>query len=385
MATPNPLAPLRSLVIEASSQLAISKRQGQINQPGVIYTAWTESDASTISEGPSGSNNPVALQITAKPTTEYAISQFKVSGTCIYPPTLPRGLAEYRLLGCPKGATDKACIVSSKVWQEILPLKNPPQDEIISFTAIEFTLPAQFTDKVCPLPFRLAGDFEWKVVHEATKQGDIILQTPLKTDLRLTSVEIVGTTSTRLEFVWLCGPALASANTIGGSFLRTGVDLAGSYPIDLLRLFLPTPVELREASMYAGNFRDWWFKHIDTRLRATTIVYNLFSGKSSFGTGCCGGSFTWSRFARLVPFDGTPTLETCLVNSFDIAALTQLGCALLVDAESTSLLDTNWICKSPFGKIQPGMPFGITGQTIPAAPYPPRINNPWFVATGKLF
>jgi hypothetical protein len=179
MATPNPLAPLTSLVIEASSQLAISKRQGQINQPGVIFTTWTEYDASTIPEGPSGSINPVALKITAEPTAEYSIPQLKVSGTCAYPPTLPRGPGTYRLVGCPKGVTEKSCIISSNVWQEILPPKNPPQDEIKSFTAEEFTLPAQFTDKVSPLPFRLAGDFEWKVVDEATKQGNIILQTPL--------------------------------------------------------------------------------------------------------------------------------------------------------------------------------------------------------------
>ena len=69
---------------------------------------------------------------------------------------------------------------------------------------------------------------------------------------------------------------------------------------------------------------------------------------------------------------------TC--NCYDLAAIMQLGCCLLLSSAGYELLDSRWVYQEPNGYINQCELFGWS------ATYPlyPGVNNPFFLNSSKL-
>lgn len=81
----------------------------------------------------------------------------------------------------------------------------------------------------------------------------------------------------------------------------------------------------------------------------------------------CGGSFDFAECLKVSSFPSNGLKpQATLVNSFDIAVLTQLGMALLLSGAGDEHLNTNWVTKAPYGYLKPAMPIGLVGTDIPA-------------------
>lgn len=373
----NMTSSISKIVIEATTEVAVLNNNGSIIQPGTVFEAWQEASATANVDGLSGSSMPIAFKIPKDKVSDYNIPKLKITGTCLYPKNYPRA-ATCKLVGILKRAPEDTPLISSKPWSIALPTTSPPSDQLLPLLAEEFTMPAAFTDQPCPVPFRVAGDFQWAVVcilpggtrSNVTlffREADSLVQS-LKYDK-----------DTRLEVIWLKGPASAGPSTSPASFVRTAIDLCGSYPIDLLRLYLPNPVDLTTFINDPGpklDYRDWWVQQSLKRLPASGFIYNTIAGKSGFEVGCCGGSFALKEFTTQALSTSSP--EPALINSFDLAALTQLAFSLLVDKQGIEVQYNRWVCKTQFGTMKPGMPFGLTDKTSPSVSWPQGVNNPYF-------
>jgi len=190
--------------------------------------------------------------------------------------------------------------------------------------------------------------------------------------------------TTRLEFNWLLGPAVSAENFIPISDMRSGINLGGVYPINLLRLFLPQPPEFVPVPDFDKVCLQWWMSNCLKKIPTSRFLYDTIIGKSGFGAGCCGGSFRFDEFQRAAfPINSASAPPPLLVNSFDLASLVQLASCLLVGENGDEKLNSKWVCKSPFGVQKPGVPFGITDKTVPAVPWPKGLNNPYFSGEGE--
>lgn len=205
---------------------------------------------------------------------------------------------------------------------------------------------------------------------------------------------------TRLEFFWLHSPALRGQNLDPNRFVSAAVDFDGVYPVELLRLFLPQPADLLtlvDHERGSGDFRDWWLMQAIRRLPVHRFAYNTMSGRSGFGVGCCGGSFALKEYAQhaftVSGANWPPQYQSLtipaidprplLLNSFDLAALVQLAYSLLLDHRGWEAQPTRWVCKTPFGKIAPSMPYGYSTSYTPTVSWERGINNPYFWGMSK--
>ena len=372
---------ISQIVIEATTEIAVLKNDNTVLQPGSIFKAWQETSTTANVEGVSGSLMPIALKIPTDKISSYSLSKLRVTGKCVYPTEYPR-IVECRLVGTLKRAPQDTPSISSKPWSIALPTTNPPSDQLQDFVAEEFSIPAVFAVQPCPFPFRIAGDFQWEIIctipngMQSNFTFSIVAADSLVAPLSYDK-------ETRLEIVWLKGPAPAGPTTAPGSFVRTVVDLCGSYPIDLLRLYLPSPTDLATFTKEPDtklDYRDWWLQQSLKRLPADVLLYDMIAGKSRFGMGCCGGSFMLKELTTHVL--SMSNTQPALINSFDLAALIQLAYGLLVDTQGIEVQYNRWVCKTPFGSMSAGLPFGLTDKTTPAASWPQGINNPYFWGHG---
>ncbi|KAJ4287282.1 hypothetical protein N0V90_012680 [Kalmusia sp. IMI 367209] len=351
--------------VSAVSAIPVANSTNTVEQPEFSFEAWSEADPDLFIDGSTGSTKPIGLRVPSAPTATLNLN-LEITGLCVYPIEWPRGKQTCQLKGTlnsdPKGST----VILSETWEVVLPDSNPktPISLPLGGTAPALrtlTTTAPFDKDICPVPFRIAGDFEWECVN--TKDNTV---QPIKLEK-----------FARLEFNWLLGPAVSGDNTVAGSFLRSGANLNGVYPINLLRLFLPHPTEFSTVPNFAKVHLQWWINNCLRRIPASRIIYDTIVGKSGFGVGCCGGSFKFEEFYKAA-FPADPTAPPTLINSFDLAALAQLVCCLSVDEDGDELWNSKWVCKSPFGPQKQGMPFGINDKTVPAITWPQGVNNPFF-------
>lgn len=194
-------------------------------------------------------------------------------------------------------------------------------------------------------------------------------------------IDLKGDQKTRLELYWLNTNAPVGSSLIPSAVMKTGIDMQGTFPVQLLRLFVPHPTEFTGFAKFIESYDRWWAKQVISKIGAGGFIYNTISGKSAFGIGSCGGSFDMTECLRVssFPSNTTGSFQPTLVNSFDLSALIQLGIALLLSGNGTELLDTHWVCKSPYGYLQPGMPVGLDDKSVPSVTWASGgVNNPFF-------
>lgn len=137
-------------------------------------------------DGQSGARAPIALKIPTTRVDSYQIPGLRVLGTCSYPANYPR-VAQCRLVGELMGAPENTPAIISRPWSISLPTSNSPtQNRELGFInptsqvasgAGGFEISAIIKDKPCPVPFRLAGDFQWRI--ECVNIPNGTLTTPL--------------------------------------------------------------------------------------------------------------------------------------------------------------------------------------------------------------
>jgi hypothetical protein len=182
------------------------------------------------------------------------------------------------------------------------------------------------------------------------------------TDFRK-AIKIAAPTPTRLELCWVkSGPPAGPQNV--------HVNFEGAYPIGLFRMFLPSPGEI--ASIPNGKApNDWyvqrsmnriwnWSGNKDVPVRVP-FRYDVVGGMANFGVGAFGGSFRLKRFLDNMFYN---------VNCYDMAALAQLACSILLDWDGTEVLMSSWVFQQPCGYINSGQLFGW--------PEYPDCNNPFW-------
>lgn len=96
-----------------------------------------------------------------------------------------------------------------------------------------------------------------------------------------------------------------------------------------------------------------------------------YGGKSYYGMAGEGGSFMLSQW--LVSFQP-------LCNCYDLAAISQLACAILVDQAGEELVLSDWIYQEPNGFINSGPLYGrVTGGLNMTC------NNPFWAQSGMYY
>ncbi|EAW15337.1 uncharacterized protein ACLA_060040 [Aspergillus clavatus NRRL 1] len=348
------VSPLRIKCITAVPELVVSNSKGVAQQPSVPLEIWS-SDGADVRDKPAGSLKPVALELAKKAQERYTL-KLTIKGTCIFPEPWPR-TATCQLQGTVKGSTDK--IITSEDWTVVLDPTSPPKRESREFEFSNLTVPSPFKEGIPPVPNSLAGDIKWKIVIPG---GDP------KNDLEQRN-------TTRVEFCWLYGPAPTGPSLIRTSLERTVVDFQGKYPIGLLRAVLPTRNQLQaqpdpkpdpDPALPAGP-EGWWIQYCERWLWKSGLIYNTISGRSAFGMGYCGGSFDLEEFVLIMNITD-PTAKRTLVNSFDVTAIAQLALMLAAHRQTNDLWATHWVCKAPFGYINPTIPLALGVE----------VNNPFY-------
>lgn len=190
----------------------------------------------------------------------------------------------------------------------------------------------------------------------------------------------------RLEICWLHSFAPVGPTVWASGVLRTAIDLQGVYPIGLLRWALPRPTDLSTELGFDKKFSRWWASFIVRKVNSGFFVYDTIAGKSAFGMGACGGSFDLNECLLRcfsAPTNPFVVAKPILINSFDLAALIQLGSGLLLQGAAGEVLDSQWVCKSPFGFSQTVNPIGLSPTSIPPIDAM-GVNNPFFYGLGRV-
>lgn len=90
------------------------------------------------------------------------------------------------------------------------------------------------------------------------------------------------------------------------------------------------------------------------------LQYDTTSGGSSYNMGHCGGSFdlkTWVDNPK--PF----------LNCYDLAGISQLGCCILVETDSSDALQSLWVFQYPYGYILKGALYGWVAKGLCNNPF----------------
>lgn len=183
--------------------------------------------------------------------------------------------------------------------------------------------------------------------------------------------DLLAIQATRLELCWASSPAPSGPGFVQSSVMRTQLNLGGIYPIKLIRQFFPAPPEFTNVANFLNTFAQWYARRTVQKVWDWgnpnvngRPYYNSIGGESHYNMGSCGGSF---------PLDDWFNVQSTSCVCFDLAAITQLGCGLLLDMNGGELLDSKWVFQMPNGYIKAGVLYGWT-----SIPYPNGVNNPGF-------
>ncbi|MCJ1400403.1 hypothetical protein MMC11_003608 [Xylographa trunciseda] len=338
--------------ITAKSDYLVTTSAGAIIFP-VAVTVWSLASPQTESwyaDG-SGSKQPTIFRILPSPTDQYIVA-VQLEGLFTFPSSWT---GQYQIQAYLKGIS--TAILASEP-QTVPPPTNPPIPFPIKIGS--FNVPAPFKDDVCPVPFCWTGDFEWKISN-VNVEGNIV-----------SSVLPV-----RLEFCWARSEATSGPLFVHSEFVDTRVDFGSTYPIGLVRQFWPRPSEFQDVPNFRSievytawyvqraikSIWDWGTPHEPDRPR-----YDCKGGAASYNVNGLGGSFDLQRwFAPCSPSG------TC--NGYDLAAISQLACAMLLNDEGNEFVRSKWVLQSPVGYVLPGTLYGREAV--------PDCNNPFFEARGS--
>jgi hypothetical protein len=171
-----------------------------------------------------------------------------------------------------------------------------------------------------------------------------------------------------LCFVWGSYPQGPTNPTQPDAIARP--NFGNSYPVDLFRLFLPSPTELPAPGI---DVSTWYLQRtmgiiwnlgisVNPNTAGTrALQYEAIGGAPAYIESNLGGSFQLSRFINTM--FGT-------VNCYDLAGITQLAMAIIQSANWSEAFDSRWIFCNGFGYINPGLLFGW--------PQFPDCNSPFF-------
>lgn len=188
------------------------------------------------------------------------------------------------------------------------------------------------------------------------------------------------TPPTRCEFNWARSQApygpTSTINTAG----LTQVDLGSVYPIRLCRFFFPNAEEIVNINDLDTTYAVRYFSRVVnvvwnwgyTNLQTDRPFYDAQNGASFYNVVSGGGSFNLDKWI-------TGGQSRC--NCYDLAAIVQLGCCLLIDAHSNDLSNSRWVYQIPTGFVDACLLYGWS--TV--YPLPPGVNNPFFANVSKLY
>lgn len=131
----------------------------------------------------------------------------------------------------------------------------------------------------------------------------------------------------------------------------------GKWPVHLLRLFAPGPVELQgKAADIRANKLSWWAEFICRKVSSLGVQYDALEGRSGYGVSVLGGSFDITSFYDKVDPQPNPFFAQVYLalNSFDMTSLVEAAFRMLlpsIDAEDVPRPRLNWIGLTPCGDI----------------------------------
>jgi hypothetical protein len=186
------------------------------------------------------------------------------------------------------------------------------------------------------------------------------------------------TQTTRLEFNWAVSTAPAGPTSTNNPLGITSVNLGAIYPISLCRLFFPAATELVGIPNFYQTYAVAYSKRVVQRVwtwgnphQPNKPYYDTLNGASFYNVGSGGGSFNLSDWMA-------GSAPRC--NCYDLAAIVQLGCCLLIDVHKNELLNSRWVLQSPNAFIKQCVLYGWETQY----PYPNGVNNPFFQRQSML-
>ncbi|KAK0105141.1 hypothetical protein ONS95_004460 [Cadophora gregata] len=337
--------------ITAVPSLSTKNSNGILVRPGVSSTVWdpvngyvdgTGSFAPVTFRIPGLVTQPYSLSMTANIavvlTAHYSGTSFDLEGSVI----LPNG--------------NELKVLTSIGRNVPTPLPNPPAPVAMQISNFQFHDDLHLENS-CPVPFRVAGDFIWRL-----------------TFLGLPAITVVRPTRLEICFARAAAP-IGPAYTGNPALTKTRVNLNGIYPIGLVRLFFPAPTEFaaianfNNPSVYGPFFaarvvdQVWKWGNPQGPGRPQ---YDARGGASYYNVGGFGGGFNLQDWLAV-------TYRAC--NCYDLAGIVQLGCCLLLSSIADELLDSRWVFQNPNGFVRPCILYGW-GQTYPS---PPGVNNPFFL------
>ncbi|KAI9741653.1 MAG: hypothetical protein M1834_000037 [Cirrosporium novae-zelandiae] len=349
--------------ITARSPLMTENTARAINLPDIWFTIWNPTDNfvdDVASDGFGGSTAPVTFRIPVGNPLKYQLG-LSMTAMVIFPQTFVEG-SSFTVRAALMGTDGSLAEVleSAEIPMPIQP--SPVQPVPIPITVSELGIIPPFAGMLaCPVPFRWAGDFHWRITSSIDG-----LQ------------EIKCLVATRLELCWARGPPPNGPSYVDSIDQKVAIRLKNRYPIGLNRWFFANGLKDfagLQASSFNTEFPAWYAKRAMEIIwdwgnphRDNRPMYASIAQPSRYGMGFCGGSFQLGDWFR----NRYPH-----VICFDLAAITQCACALLVDDGGREILDSTWVFQQPNGYIKPGILYGYQGNA--GTPWPPGINNPGFL------
>ncbi|KAF2118015.1 hypothetical protein BDV96DRAFT_571269 [Lophiotrema nucula] len=333
--------------ISTEHHLRVTDTSGRAAFPGKvdIWTALSPHTATWYPDG-KGSKVPIIYPMILEPSESWDIPMSLI-GLFIFPSTWSgRFVVQGRL----QGEDD---VVFESDPEIIPPPTNPPIPVPIAVLKMHMKAPAK--DVAPCIPFGWVGDFEWSITNVENDKNTAKCIIP-----------------TRLELYWSLHQASSGPLLVRSEVLETRVDFASSYPVELLRLFWPQPTEFEGVP----NLDDYdtaaaWYAQ-----RAVRVIWSLeirpkfdsALGASSYGMTCLGGYFDLKRW-----LDSDVQNASC--NSFDLAGVLQLACAVYLNRDGMEPLRSRWVLQEPYGLVPPGSLYGWDE--------PQDCNNPYFLLKGS--
>ncbi|KAF8421839.1 hypothetical protein EV426DRAFT_671821 [Tirmania nivea] len=236
------------------------------------------------------------------------------------------------------------------------PQPVPEADEVVSprplipllISGLQLTHAPQLTT-LCPIPFRLGGDFSWTIAvvdgkYSSTlniKYGDPNMVDIIAARADMLQSAFSANTQTRLELYWVRSKApVDSAEPQGGQ--RPHVNMPDGYPVSLLRMFAPSPTEFL-GQPDKNHLLEFYIQ------RAMKVIwdpsrqrpkYETQNGASRFNMRMFGGDFALDDWVREIRTE---------CNCMDLGGITQLACDLLQNDRGKELVDANYVCFATTG------------------------------------
>ncbi|KAK2026629.1 hypothetical protein LX32DRAFT_701065 [Colletotrichum zoysiae] len=334
-------APPSELVsITATPLIPIANRNESVAlQIKVNTEVWNASSSADTLDGAHGSMKPIGLKLKEAAT-------LSIEGKANYPQAWPNFTqSRCAIIGSIQDATSAKVDVLKGVWEEAKLIDPPPrQTQLLQAdfkVNLEIVEPLGSGDDVPSIPWGFSGDVEWRIETESEHE-------PKQT--------LIVNNKTRLEIYKLPGIAVGGP-TEALDPRATLPNLQGKWPVNLLRVFMPTPTDIAgKTAEINANMISWWAKLVIGKLSALKVLYDAAEGRSSYGISFLGGSFDVNMFydnlkLTLNSFDLTCLLEAAfqiLLPTYDAGTAPRINwigltsCGAIADKASFSMVPMGW-------------------------------------------